>query len=93
VDTNSDPLACGGCGDLQTQKNVCAVGEQCQGGACQPATTGCSAPTPDSCRVGGGNGGDRTACVNFQTDPLNCGDCGNACAGNESCVAGHCQAN
>jgi hypothetical protein len=92
VDTKSDPLDCGGCGDLQTQTNVCAAGQQCQGGACQPATTGCSAPTPDACQVGGrgGGAGGRVACVDRQTDPLNCGACGNACPGNQSCVNGRC---
>ena len=85
VDTTSNPLACGGCG------KICAVGEECQGGKCLPATTGCTDPTPDACTVGGGGGRNRVACVNFQTDPLNCGDCGNACAANQVCMNGDCR--
>jgi hypothetical protein len=41
--------------------------------------------------VGGGGGRNRVACVNFQTDPLNCGDCGNVCAVNQVCMNGDCR--
>jgi hypothetical protein len=33
---------------------------------------------------------DRTACVDLQTDPFNCGRCGNPCSGGSDCVAGSC---
>lgn len=29
-------------------------------------------------------------CVNVQVDAANCGACGQACAGNQLCAAGHC---
>lgn len=32
-------------------------------------------------------------CASFQTDPLNCGSCGNACAANAACCSGKCVAN
>jgi subtilase family serine protease len=31
-----------------------------------------------------------TSCVSFQSDPKNCGSCGNVCAKGSSCVAGSC---
>jgi hypothetical protein len=31
------------------------------------------------------------SCVNVRRDPLNCGDCGRACASDEVCVAGDCK--
>ena len=37
---------------------------------------------PDQC-------GD--ACVDFNTDPLNCGDCGEACDNDQVCVEGGCE--
>jgi hypothetical protein len=81
VDTTSNPFACGGCG------KPCAANEQCQAGVCQPASTGCSDPTPDACQLGNG----RVACVNFNTDPINCGDCNNVCDPGQTCVGGNCQ--
>jgi hypothetical protein len=41
----------------------------------------CSAALPDCCGA---------ACVDTQTDSLNCGACGNACAAGEACRAGVC---
>jgi hypothetical protein len=52
-------------------------------------STGCSAPTPNACQVGGGGG--RVACVNFNTDPLNCGDCGSVCDPGQTCTDGNCR--
>jgi hypothetical protein len=31
------------------------------------------------------------ACVNFQTDPLHCGDCGTRCQGSQLCIGGTCR--
>jgi hypothetical protein len=81
VDTQSNPFACGGCG------KPCAANEQCQAGACQPTSTGCTDPTPDACPSGNG----RVACVNFNTDPIHCGDCGTVCDPGQTCVGGNCQ--
>jgi hypothetical protein len=33
----------------------------------------------------------RTVCTNFQTDPLNCGDCGQRCDRDQLCVKGNCE--
>jgi hypothetical protein len=30
-------------------------------------------------------------CVSFETDPMNCGGCGNVCSPGHDCVEGHCQ--
>ena len=79
VDLNIDPLHCGGCGV------ACAAGEICQASACT-ATTG--APAQPTCADQGlidcfG------ACVNLQTDPSNCGFCGEVCPSGQ-CGAGTC---
>lgn len=47
------------------------------GGMCVPE---CTAPTV-CCNA---------RCANFQTDPTNCGSCGNACAPGQSCTSGTC---
>ena len=63
-----------------------AAGETCQGGACIATTT--EAPPPPTCADQGliecfG------ACVNLQTDPNNCGFCGEVCPSGQ-CGAGIC---
>jgi hypothetical protein len=83
VDTSSDPLHCGGCDAAK----ACATGQACQAGACVAGgQSGCKNPTPDACTVG-----NRVACVDRKTDPLNCGGCQNACATTEVCVDGNCE--
>jgi hypothetical protein len=64
---------CGGsCG-------ACGASETCSAaGACVPTGPTCTAPK----RSCGG------ACVDVQTDPSNCGDCGKSCAG--TCTGGQC---
>src|SRR5262249_9391911 len=48
-------------------------------GVCAPEGT--CAPNQTSCNH---------VCVNTQSDPKNCGACGNACTGGASCVVGSC---
>lgn len=60
---------------------------------CGPSGARC----PDACREGrcdGGCGGLTDcdgACVELRRDPLNCGECGNACDGRAVCVDGSCR--
>lgn len=81
------PFCCNGqcraecCADGQ-----CAAGEVCLRGACVvacPAGTGCPAAAPDCCAG---------ACVDTDTNPLNCGGCGNFCAPPGTCQNGDCAA-
>ncbi len=67
------------CGDSQ-----CATGEICLRGTCVvpcPTGTGCPA-SADTCCAG--------ACVDTDTDPLNCGTCGTFCAPPATCASGSC---
>jgi hypothetical protein len=76
------PAADGGNGDqvctgvgvsTMTGNILCEVG----------GTPTCIPPTPDNCSVDGG-----LACTNLQTDPNNCGSCGNVCPA--GCCQGTC---
>jgi hypothetical protein len=71
-------LNCGACG---TQCNF-AAGQRCVDGVCQNGN--CANINRTFC-----NGGCYTQ-AQFNSDPLNCGRCGNACARNQVCVAGAC---
>lgn len=82
---DADPLifpgraeACNGkddnCNGGVDDQAVCPGGGVCQEGVC-------ACPPAHMC-----NG----VCVDFQTDPANCGGCGNACKANESCEGGAC---
>ena len=82
-DVETDPKNCGRCG------NPCAVGDACIAGACVVQTT-CNggpacAPGLSCCPTVG--------CVNENTDPNNCGGCGNACTAVDSCIDGSCVSN
>ncbi len=94
------PLPDGGavCTDLSTDPNNCGqCAALCDGGDCQcdPQTQVCSAPAegePGVCTclgtltACGANGGD---CVDTNSDPQNCGGCGQVCpTGN--CAGGTC---
>jgi hypothetical protein len=74
----------------------------CEGGAC---VTWCDQPgmrcenntcicdglsCPNGCCTGGPAGGECKV-VDFNTDPKNCGGCGNKCAAGLACVGGNCQ--
>lgn len=70
-------------------QTVCCEDEQgdpvcCDGGAtsCRPnGGCGCPQDRPDECDG---------RCVDVQTDPDHCGECGNACAAGETCQGGQC---
>lgn len=79
VDTRSDPLHCGACGNVCDTTNGRA---SCSGGACSIA---CSAGFGD-CDANAANGCE----TNLTTTPAHCGRCGNACTAGRVCSAGAC---
>ncbi|MFO0602792.1 MAG: MXAN_6577-like cysteine-rich protein [Polyangiales bacterium] len=85
VDTRTDNVNCGACG------NACPAGQVCSNGAC--AAT-CAAPLT---RCTDASAADRRAgdsCANTANDPANCGRCGAACnldhVAVHACTAGAC---
>jgi hypothetical protein len=83
ADLTSDPANCNACGA------ACPVNHNtptCTGGVCGLGT--CAANYLD-CDNNPSNGCE----VNLETDPLNCGKCGNACTGGQVCVNGNCGLN
>jgi hypothetical protein len=72
VDTDTDPLHCGGCGDDcdPDQANACIDGECVCGN--EPECSG----GETCCR---GEGGNPTRCADLDHDTLNCGECGRMC--------------
>ncbi len=85
VDTGSDPLNCGACGNDCTLTNALQNGiGYCAYGSCR---YGCSQGWGDC------NGNPQDGCeINLDSDPRNCGVCGNTCdiAGGQPCIAGRC---
>ena len=81
VDTRSNPLNCGGCG----QAFMCADGRKCSNGVCSQAGNGANACPVNSCV-----NNNRVSCVNFRTDPLHCGNCQTVCQRDQICVNGTC---
>jgi hypothetical protein len=78
VDLNSSPTNCGKVG------TVCAgATPNCDGGVCKAACTG----GRQRCATGGG--GLTGACVDTQTDALNCGGCGTRVNNNQVCIQGN----
>jgi hypothetical protein len=81
IDPRNDPDNCGGCGlpcpPLQHQNRVC-VASQCAGGTCQPGFEDCNHLANDGCEA------------DLSNDSLNCGLCGQACQGNDTCGMGRC---
>jgi len=81
ANTLSDPSNCGTCGTTCALANASISG--CNASACVVV----------SCGTGFGNcdGAATNGCeTNLRTDNMNCGACGNACAGGQSCVSGAC---
>ena len=76
----SDPEHCGSCGsacDLPNASATCAVGA-CEVDVCATGFLDCNLVAEDGCES------------ESSTDPQNCGQCGVACAANESCKNGVC---
>jgi hypothetical protein len=83
VDTSTDRLNCGACG------NKCALCEDCEQGNCVSTGTPCG--TTDCCSEGETCCQGQGHCRNLQTDPNNCGVCGTPCHQSQICKSGHCQ--
>ena len=83
VNIDVSPQNCGGCGSVCTVPNAtasCAAGA-CGIGSCNPGFLDCNAKEIDGCEIA------------KNTDPLNCGACGTACAvanGTPGCAVGQC---
>jgi len=97
TDTQVDLGNCGGCGI------ACDSGQACTAGACVPICAGGGVCKPDgycgtACPAGSalcGAAASSTAtatCIDLETDPRNCGACGNACAAGQGCNQGSCAA-
>jgi hypothetical protein len=67
------------CGTTCMNVGMCQPGEVCSGGTC---TVNCTLPQVNC------NG----ACVDRDTDELNCGTCGHVCASGQTCTGGVCGA-
>src|SRR5690606_21658102 len=78
-DVINDRLNCGTC------DNACADGQDCQSGRCFCGDRLCDAGT-DCCDVGAG----ALTCIDTQSNPNHCGDCGIACGDGETCMDGRC---
>jgi hypothetical protein len=83
IDPQASNFACGGCGAGSGCATLCRDGECVTSG-------GCGGDRPDFCGVSEGElvfG----ICVDLDTDPENCGECGNDCDFDEVCVQGDCE--
>jgi hypothetical protein len=83
VNTTEDVNNCGKCGNDCTTQGL--VNPRCVKGVCVDTT--CAALGKTFCP----NDGACLSPVDFASDPLHCGSCGNACNSNQVCVAGHCR--
>ena len=81
MDLHNDPLHCGSC------DTVCALGDLCQEGTCQPWYD-----VLDPCEPFGMKncGGDGVECKDISSDHDNCGGCGLPCTDSGTCVDGEC---
>ena len=81
ANTQSDNANCGTCG------TTCTAQQSCTAGKCVALSGGCGA-NETTCTPDGG----ASYCANTQSDNANCGACGTACVGQQSCIAGKCTA-
>jgi hypothetical protein len=90
ADLAADPENCGDC------RVACPGGQSCIDGVCSGAVAPCGAGRDLAycnldagpswvCCTGGG-------CADLESDPANCGSCGDACAQGFSCLSGSCLA-
>jgi hypothetical protein len=80
VDTDNDPTQCGACGSpcvVPHATAACKMG-MCEVGTCDTGYTDCNMDPTDGCEG------------KIDVDPKNCGMCGKACVGDESCKNGVC---
>jgi len=76
-----DPNDCGNCGmacPLPANASAACTKGVCGLGACSPGFGDCNMYAGDGCEA------------SLQSDPANCGACGNACAGGTACIQGAC---
>jgi hypothetical protein len=77
----TDPANCGGCGHVCSLAHATPAcsGGNCQVSSCNPGFANCDNIPGNGCEV------------NLTTDFNNCGACGLACTGTQTCVGGSCQ--
>ncbi|HUB08712.1 MAG TPA: hypothetical protein VMB50_17020 [Myxococcales bacterium] len=89
ADVTHDPANCGGC------QVACPTGQTCENGVCSGTVAPCSAANQfDGCALTDGGFGlccPGGGCSDPNSDPQNCGYCGNPCGAGSACVAGNCQ--
>jgi len=75
---------CGWCG------NKCLFGRECVAGQCEDPCGPCEDHVDGACVPKDGQTECNGACVNTQSDPNNCGGCGNVCPNSGGCQDGVC---
>jgi|GEM_PF-1012221 len=79
VNTQDDASNCGACGRVcMGDYDAGVVPQRCVAGQCR-CEGGMTCPTPSG-----------TRCINVNSDPANCGRCGNVCSAGAFCAAGVC---
>jgi len=94
ADLQRDPNNCGRCGRVcpsgDCANGVCycggTFGDTC--GPCETCNKDANQCEPTTC--GGGQACCGSGCVDTQTDPNNCGACGNTCGAGQMCCGGGC---
>lgn len=82
LDTATDPLNCGACG------NACSTGESCVSGACR-ATIGCGGLSQACCEVPPNSCSSGLGCLDSACQPLAvCGGEGQFCCSGNACQRG-----